>query len=92
MRKSLLHWRSRIEIWDPPRRFVDVHIRGPYRLWRHEHLFDPWEQGTLCLDRVLYAAPSGKYENAFLLGKTSKQSSSSAKESSFNSFRLPAQK
>ena len=54
-----LRWRSRIEVWDPPRRFVDIQIEGPYRLWRHEHLFDPWDQGTLCLDRVQYAVRGG---------------------------------
>jgi len=54
-----LRWRSRIEVWEPPRRFVDVQIRGPYRLWRHEHFFDTWEDGTLCLDRVRYTVPGG---------------------------------
>jgi len=54
-----LRWRSRISDWDPPRRFVDVQERGPYRLWRHEHVFERREGGTLVRDRVEYAVPGG---------------------------------
>jgi ligand-binding SRPBCC domain-containing protein len=27
-------WLTRIEIWEPGRRFVDAQVRGPYRVWR----------------------------------------------------------
>lgn len=54
-----LRWRTRIAVWEPPRRFVDEQIRGPYRLWVHEHLFEPSADGTLCRDRVTYAVPGG---------------------------------
>jgi ligand-binding SRPBCC domain-containing protein len=50
-----VRWRSRITVWDPPRRFVDEQVRGPYRLWRHEHEFEEQEGGTLVRDRVQYA-------------------------------------
>ena len=26
-----------IQEWEPPSRFVDVQVRGPYRLWHHTH-------------------------------------------------------
>ena len=31
------HWQSRITIWDPPHRFVDEQLSGPYREWIHTH-------------------------------------------------------
>jgi len=49
-------WRTRIEIWQPPCRFVDMQIRGPYRWWWHEHTLEPHPQGTLMRDRVEYRA------------------------------------
>jgi ligand-binding SRPBCC domain-containing protein len=52
-------WLTRIEAWEPERRFVDVQLRGPYRLWRHEHRFEPRADGTLVTDRVEYALPLG---------------------------------
>lgn len=54
-----LRWRTRIEVWDPPHRFVDVQLRGPYRLWHHTHTFEEGDGGTLCRDVVRYAVPGG---------------------------------
>jgi ligand-binding SRPBCC domain-containing protein len=55
-----LRWQSRIEVWEPPVRFVDVQIRGPYRRWHHEHVFEEVPGGTLCRDIVHYAVPGGR--------------------------------
>jgi ligand-binding SRPBCC domain-containing protein len=52
-------WQTRIEAWEPDRRFVDVQLRGPYRRWRHAHEFLEVPEGTLMLDRVEYALPLG---------------------------------
>jgi len=52
-----MRWRSRISIWDPPKRFVDEQLRGPYRQWIHEHTFESREGGTLVRDFVRYAVP-----------------------------------
>lgn len=54
-----MRWRTEIAVWEPPRRFVDVQLRGPYRKWVHEHTFEPVDGGTLCRDRVEYAVPGG---------------------------------
>ena len=54
-----LRWRTRIEVWEPPHRFIDLQIKGPYRQWHHEHIFEPQDNGTLCRDRVRYAVLGG---------------------------------
>jgi ligand-binding SRPBCC domain-containing protein len=52
-------WLTRIVLWEPGRRFQDVQLRGPYRVWRHTHSFEPHERGTTMRDRVDYALPLG---------------------------------
>ena len=50
-----MRWRSKITAWQPPTRFVDEQVRGPYRLWVHEHILEPRDGGTVVRDRVRYA-------------------------------------
>lgn len=52
-----LRWRTLIKEWQPPHRFVDEQLRGPYRQWIHEHTFEPHDGGTLARDVVHYAVP-----------------------------------
>jgi ligand-binding SRPBCC domain-containing protein len=54
-----LRWESLIAEFDDGRRFTDVQTRGPYRYWRHEHLFEDADDGTLVRDRVQYELPFG---------------------------------
>ena len=50
-----LRWRTRINLWEPPHRFLDEQVRGPYRQWIHEHTFEARDGGTLARDVVHYA-------------------------------------
>jgi uncharacterized protein (TIGR01777 family) len=52
-------WRTHVLAWDPPRSFVDVATKGPFRCWWHEHRFEPTATGTHIRDRVLFSAPLG---------------------------------
>lgn len=55
-----VRWRTRIEAWEPPHRFVDVQVKGPYSLWEHTHTFE--EDGsaaTVIDDCVRYSIPLG---------------------------------
>jgi ligand-binding SRPBCC domain-containing protein len=55
-----VRWRTEIGVWEPPRRFVDVQVNGPYRLWEHTHAFEPDGDGAVLIrDRVRYALPLG---------------------------------
>ncbi len=54
-----LRWRTEIAEWEPPLRFVDRQLRGPYRVWEHLHEFIETETGTTMRDRVNYAVPGG---------------------------------
>lgn len=60
-----LRWLTRIDEWDPPRRFVDVQLRGPYRVWRHTHTFEETTLGTRIVDDVEYALPWGPLSRFF---------------------------
>ena len=54
-----LKWRTKIIEWNPPLRFVDLQVKGPYALWHHEHRFEPVDGGVVCSDRVQYRLPLG---------------------------------
>lgn len=52
-------WTTEIRRWEPPHRFIDVQLSGPYRLWHHTHGFVERGGGTLMTDVVRYRLPFG---------------------------------
>ena len=55
-----VNWLTSIQAWEPPHRFVDVQLRGPYALWHHTHAFEDVAGGaTRMRDVVRYAMPLG---------------------------------
>jgi len=62
-----LTWLSEIKVWEPPYRFVDVQVRGPYRSWTHEHTFKEKANGTLASDHVKYNVWGGTIVQRWLV-------------------------
>jgi ligand-binding SRPBCC domain-containing protein len=54
-----IRWLTEIELWRPPYEFVDVQVKGPYKVWRHMHRFEEIEDGTRIVDVVNYSLPFG---------------------------------
>jgi ligand-binding SRPBCC domain-containing protein len=62
-----IHWRLLVREWDPPHRFVDAQLMGPFARWEHRHAFREGTEtesrlgpvGTWVEDRVTYRLPLG---------------------------------
>jgi ligand-binding SRPBCC domain-containing protein len=50
-------WRTHINVWEPPYRFVDEQVKGPYMLWHHEHTFEQKDGYVLMTDKLHYLSP-----------------------------------
>jgi ligand-binding SRPBCC domain-containing protein len=61
-------WRTEITVWEPESRFRDEQRRGPYRYWRHSHLFRAERGGTIVEDGVDYDVPGGDAVHQLLVG------------------------
>jgi ligand-binding SRPBCC domain-containing protein len=61
-----IRWRTEIVEWAPPHRFVDLQLRGPYRLWEHTHTFTAGDGGTYVEDTVRYRPLGGALVNLFV--------------------------
>jgi ligand-binding SRPBCC domain-containing protein len=54
-----VRWTSMITQYEPPKRFIDEQLKGPYTFWHHTHSFREHGNGTLITDEVKYAIPFG---------------------------------
>ena len=62
---------SRITAFEPPVRFVDEQLSGPFAWFRHEHRFEAVPGGTRMIDDWQHAAPFGpigRVADALVLG------------------------
>ena len=62
-----IKWRTEICDWEPPFRFVDQQLRGPYRRWHHEHTFEEIDGKTKVSDNVHYIPRGGSLIHKFLV-------------------------
>lgn len=52
-------WLTEIEDWEPPYRFTDRQLKGPYALWHHTHTFEADGDETIMRDVVRYRVGFG---------------------------------
>lgn len=58
IRGFTVNWQTEISVWDPPHRFVDRQLKGPYTQWIHTHRFTEVDAGTTLMeDEVRYRLP-----------------------------------
>ena len=57
--KLPIHWRTLITTYEPPFKFVDEQMKGPYTLWHHTHIFRETDEGVEIIDKVHYSIPAG---------------------------------
>jgi ligand-binding SRPBCC domain-containing protein len=56
-----VRWTTLITSYEPPYRFVDLQLKGPYSYWHHTHTFTETNEGTFIDDEVRYGLPFGVF-------------------------------
>ncbi len=54
-----VRWIAEHTVYDPPTRFEDVQVKGPFRAWRHQHIVQPADGGALLRDQIDWDPPFG---------------------------------
>jgi ligand-binding SRPBCC domain-containing protein len=52
-------WVAEHTLYDPPRMFEDIQVKGPFRSWRHRHIIEPVADGAVLRDEIEYEPPLG---------------------------------
>lgn len=66
------HLTSKITEFDKPHYFVDEMVFGAFKSFKHEHIFNNVDGGTIMVDRFYFEAPlgiMGKFANILFLKK-----------------------
>ena len=65
-------WRTEISEWELNKRFIDRQVKGPYKVWIHEHTFEERNEITYMTDHVQFLSPGWILEpiiNKFFIEK-----------------------
>jgi ligand-binding SRPBCC domain-containing protein len=54
-----MRWKTEISNVIPFKKFTDTQLKGPYKLWKHTHIFEEKNGGILMTDELEYALPFG---------------------------------
>ena len=54
-----VRWQTRIMEVNQGEHFTDLQVKGPYKLWKHRHMFTPARDGVLMTDHLQYELPLG---------------------------------
>jgi len=52
-------WVAEHTLYDPPKMFEDIQVKGPFRSWRHRHIVEPVSGGAILRDEIDYEPPFG---------------------------------
>jgi len=52
-----LNWQTEITEFEVNKRFIDKQLKGPYRVWIHEHTFEEKDGKTIMNDHVQFLSP-----------------------------------
>jgi ligand-binding SRPBCC domain-containing protein len=52
-----VRWVAEHTKYEPPERFEDVQISGPFAKWRHQHIVLPHGEDSILRDEIEYEAP-----------------------------------
>jgi ligand-binding SRPBCC domain-containing protein len=55
-----VRWLAEHTEYEKNRLFADIQVKGPFRSWRHRHLFEPETTGTRLTDSIDLSLPGGK--------------------------------
>lgn len=71
-----LYWKTEITKVEAPNHFIDLQVKGPYKLWEHQHFFKSIDGGVEMTDIVHYENPMwflGEIANSIFVKKKLKQ-------------------
>ena len=52
-------WVAEHTLYEPPHRFEDIQVKGPFRSWRHRHIVEPVADSAILRDEIDYEPPFG---------------------------------